>query len=112
MKDSEKRLVKALDELCEGIAKRPGMYTGCFDDLNPADAMIRTLLHLRSLAIGSECNDPSTWLKERYPHIPGSVRSIAEAAENAYSYEERLETFEDDSLDFIAWAIREMEKKE
>jgi len=76
------------------------MYVGGDEHLHAAEVMIRVLLHIRDGATERGPVDRSverSWLFEKYPDVPGPVRSVTTGARR-----HNLD-FTKEILDYVAW---------
>lgn len=92
--------VESIDDTIQHIATRPGMYVGGDEHLHTAEVMVRVLLHVRDEATGRVQVDRSverSWLFEKYPDVPGPVRSVTTGARR-----HNLD-FTKEILDYVAW---------
>lgn len=78
--DRLQETLQSIDEQIMQIARRPLMYVGGEEHLHAAEVMVRLLLHIWDNAMGYEGIDRGVerkYLHERYPEVPGPVRSVA-----------------------------------
>jgi len=96
-------LVAYLDEMIDHMVLRPRMYRG--DHLTGMELEIVHLLDIRAKLVGAKGTPWREFCHEKFPEIPGPIRSITAASK------------QDDSLwtknmqEFVAWS-RELMRKD